>query len=181
MHKNRTYLINDKEEGRHAEGPVAPLVRRLRERAHEARHDHDLVGQDSDEQRGPRHARREQQVGQQQRRRDEPVDVAHVEDLARARRRDGGGAGAQELGLDGHLAEVGAHGEVGDAGHGRDAGRDVVEEAVALRLGRGEAHEDEGRGPHDGAYGEVPVRRPYGDLQVGVLRYHAVGVEGLIS
>lgn len=173
-------FVDDEEQRGGAKGPVAPFVRGARKGADQPRDDHDLVGEDRDQERGPWHAGGEEQVREQQRRGDEPVNVAHVKDLAGPRGPDDV-AGADELGLDGHLAQVGAHRPVGYAGDGRDARGDVVEQAVRLRLGHGHAHEDEGRDTHHRADCEIPVRRADGDGEVGVWANHIVDVQCLIS
>ena len=75
-----------------------------------------------------------------------PVDVANVKDLTEGT--SNLGVATYELGCDASLSQVGAHGEVGDTGdHGNGSGN-VVEEAVAARLGEGEANKGDGRNGH---------------------------------
>lgn len=173
-------LVGDEEEGGRAEGEVSPLVGSLGQGADQAADDHDLVGEDGDQDGGPGESRREEEVRQKQRRRDEPVDVPDVEHLSGAGCSDGGAAWALELGDDGGLAEVRGHGPVGDTGDSGDSGGDVVEQTVGLRLGEGEAHEGEGGSAHDRAHGEVPVRTTDSDGEVAVCKHGAVYVERLI-
>jgi len=94
------------------------------------------------------------------------------------------GIASHELRLDTSLAQISAHGEVGDSGHHGDRGGDVVEDTVSARDGVGHAHEDEGGGEHHSADGlaavslqpcgmrmkkatyEIPVRATSGDGNV---------------
>lgn len=174
-------LVGDEEESEHAKHPVAPLVGGAGERAHEARDDHDLVGQNGDQDRGPGDAGGQEEIREEQRRCDEPVDVPHVEDLTGARGADRRTAPADELDCNRRLAQVGTHGPVGYTGDGRDARGDVVEETVRLGLGHGKAHEDERRHAHHGADREVPVRSVDGNRQIGMVGNHPVDIECLVS
>lgn len=93
--------------------------------------------------------------------RHKPVNVADVEDLT-----VGAGhlwAAALELDVDGGVAQVGGHGEVGNGSSESDGRCDVVEDSVATR--HGEAHGDEGdRGrSHDTTDSPVPVGAMSGD------------------
>lgn len=173
-------LVGDEEEGGCAEGKVSPLVGGLGQGADQAADDHNLVGEDSDQDGGPGESRRQEEVREKQRSRDEPVDVPDVEHLSGPGGGDGGTAWPLELGHDGGLAEVRGHGPVGDTGDGGDSGGDVVEQTVGLRLGEGEAHEGEGGSAHDRAHGEVPVRTTDGDSEIAVCKHRAVYVERLI-
>lgn len=134
-------FVDDVEEAKHAESPETPLVTSLGERADETSDDHGDVGEEDGDERGPGDSGSEEKIRKQKGGRDEPVDVAHVEDLSGTSAGYLSASGSDELGLDGNLTEVGAHAEVRDAGCGRDGGREVVEEAVRLRLGKGHAHE----------------------------------------
>jgi hypothetical protein len=69
--------VEDVEERDAAESEVAPLVAGPDERAGKTGDDHDPINQDDVEDRGPGHAGSEQQVGEQQRSGDEPIDVTH--------------------------------------------------------------------------------------------------------
>ena len=74
-------MVEDVEEGCAAEGEVAPLVARLHEGTDEAGDDHDPVGEADEEDGGPGHAGCEEEVQEEEGRRDEPVDVSDVEDF----------------------------------------------------------------------------------------------------
>lgn len=75
-------MVQDVEKGCVAESKVAPLVAGLDEGADETSDDHDPVGEDDEEDGGPGHAGCEEEVKKEQGRRDEPVDVADIEDFA---------------------------------------------------------------------------------------------------
>jgi len=71
--------VEDVEEGDAAENEVSPLVAGADEGAGETGDDHDLVDKDDEEDRGPRHASSEEQVGEKQRGGDDPVDVSEAD------------------------------------------------------------------------------------------------------
>ena len=119
--------IDDVKEGGITEGEISPLVGSAGQSANKTGYDHDLVDEDSDENRGPREAGGQEEVKEQQRRSDNPVDVADVEYLAGTGGADVGVTRADKLGGNGRLTEVGSHREVCNGGNERDRGRDVVE------------------------------------------------------
>lgn len=164
------HRVGDEQERDAAEGEETPLVTRFDERADETSDDHDLVHQDHVHDGWARHAAGEEQVSEQQRCCDEPIDVADVEDLAHEARDLR--VGASEFDLDGGPAEVGAHTEVGDRCDEGDGSSQVVEEALRAVLARSQAHEGEGRHAHNGADGEVEAAAGGGDMIVG---HHRVG------
>ena len=84
-----------------------------------------------------------------------PVDVANVEYFSKGAVNLG--VGTHELRFNARLPQVGAHGEIGDAGNHGDSGGDVVEETVCTRLGEGEAHEGDGRDNHHSADGLATI------------------------
>ena len=109
------------------------------------------------------------------------VDVTDIEDLANV----SGHArivGPGKLDLNSGPAQIGAHAKVSNGGDHGNGGRDVVEDAVGARLGKGHAHEDQGSHGHDGGDGEVPVGAMGGDM---IVRRHGVGeaidVEGVVT
>lgn len=172
-------LVDDKEEGEHAKDPVTPLVRSLGESTNETSHNHDLIGQNGNENGGPWDAGGEEKIREQQWCSDEPVNVPNVEDLTSASAAHN--TAANELSLDGHLAQIRSHGPVGNAGNGRDSSSDVVEETVRLGLGHRHTHENEGGDAHHRADGKVPVRSMDSDLEVGVRADHPVDIDSLIA
>lgn len=176
--------VDNVEEGEHAEGPVTPLVGCAGKSTNQTGDDHDLISDDSDENGGPWDTGGQEEVEEQERRGDEPVDVANVEDLASAvdtSAVDLGRGGTTELDNNRGLTEVRAHREVGDGGDHGDGSGDVVEEAVRARLGERQAHEGEGGSTHDGADGKVPVRRAVSDLEVSPSSNTVVGVQSLVA
>lgn len=134
--------VDDKEESTAGEDKISPLVRGASESADEAADNHNLISQNGDEDGRPGKASCEEKVEKQKRRRHEPVDVSDVEYFARACGSDL--AAADKLDSDGDLAEVAAHAKVGDGGNKEQQGRDIVEEAVRLGLGKGPGHDDQG-------------------------------------
>ena len=70
-------LVDDVEQRSAAKRKVAPLVAGSDEGACETSDDHDLVNEDSEENGRPGHASGEEQVGEQKRSGDDPVDVAN--------------------------------------------------------------------------------------------------------
>lgn len=160
---------DDEQKSDAAEGEVSPLVARTDESANETRDDHDLVNEDNVQDGRPRHASGEEQVQEQERSGDEPVNVAHVEDLTveTANHR----VAALPLNHDAGPAEVRSHGEVGDGSDHGDSGGDVVEDTVLARFGGSEADEAHGRDHHDGCDRPIPVGAMGGDgnASVGVV------------
>ena len=124
---NKDKRVEDVEEGEHAEGPVAPLVGRLGEGANETSDDHDLIGQNGDENGGSRDASGQEEVEQEKRGGDKPVEIAYVEDLASTSSGDVDTVGAGELDLNRDLTEASAHTEVGNGSNQGDGGSDIVE------------------------------------------------------
>lgn len=160
------------EEGSAAEGKVAPLVRAADESTNETSDNHNLIDQDDEEKSGPRHGGGQQEIHQEERSGDEPVDVADVEDLTVDTADNG--VVAHELNIDRGPTKVGGHGEVGDSGdHGNGSG-DVVEDTVLARLGDTQTKEDEGASSHDSADSPVPVRTADGDGNVDGLAVDSV-------
>lgn len=135
-------LVDDKEEGEHAEDPVAPLVGSLGESTDETSHDHDLISQNSDSDSGPWNTSSKEKIREQQWCGNEPIDVTDVEDLTSASATHN--SAANKLSLDGHLAQIRSHRPVGNAGNSSNSGGNVVEETVRLGLGHGHTHESEG-------------------------------------
>ena len=80
-----------------------------------------------------------------------PVDVSHIEDLTDVTR-NLGIVIAHEFNLNPSLAQVGAHGEVGDSCDHGDGSSNVVEDTVSAWLGEGETGKDEGRDKHHRAH-----------------------------
>ena len=158
--------IDDETEGGAAEDEVSPLVARADESASQTGDDHDLVDKNDIHDSRPRHAGSEEQVHEQERGSDEPVDVAHIEDLtvetSNAR------VAALELDSNAGPAKVRCHGEVCNGGDHGDRGGDVVEDAVLARLGGGKTDEGHGRDHHDGRDSPVPIGAMGGDGDAGV-------------
>lgn len=126
------------------------LVARSDQGANKTGDDHDLIDQDGVEDRGPWQTSSQEDVHEQQGRGDDPcivlalfnipimsqclpVNVANVEDLTKGA--GNLGIGTDELRANASLSQVGAHGEIGDAGDHGDSSGDVVEEAVCARFG----------------------------------------------
>ena len=179
--------VEDVDQGNAAKGEVAPLVAGADKSAGETGDNHDLVNEDDEEDRGPGHAGSEEQVCEQQRGGNDPVDVPwaelvsgghnmtderytpHVEDLTveTANLR----IVTDELDGNAGPAKVGSHGEVGNGGDHGDHGGDVVEDTVLTRLGERKAHECHGRSDHDSSHSPVPVGTVSGngDLSVSIV------------
>ena len=156
--------VEDVEEGGTSKDKVAPLVAAVDKGADQSSHDHDLVDENGPQNSRPGHAGGQEQVEEQQRSGDEPVNVADIEDVAVGATDDRVVAG--KFNGDGSPSEVGAHGEVGDRGNHGDAGGDVVEDTVLAGLGETQADEGEGGRGHDCADGPVPVGTVSGDGDV---------------
>lgn len=118
---------------------LPPLVVRHNKSANKSSHNHDLVNNNGPENCRPRQPSREEQVKKQERRSDEPINVANIEDGAVLPADFG--VGALVLDCYGGEAEVGAHGEVGDARDEDYQCGDVVEDAVAALLADGQGGE----------------------------------------
>jgi len=145
---------------------VPPFVAAFDQGAHKTSDNHHLVDEDHHEDRGPRQGSGEQEIGQEERRSYEPIDVTDVEDLTSETPNTA--ASALELDFDRCPAQVGCHGEVGNRGDHGDSGSHVVEDTMGARLGCSEAYEGERCHRHDGADRPVPVTAMGGDLDVGV-------------
>lgn len=78
---------------------------------------------------------------------DVPVDVSHIKDFTKLASHLG--IGADKLGFDASLAEVGAHGEICNGGDHGDGGSDIMEDSVWTGLGEGQACESDGGDKHD--------------------------------
>ena len=141
------------------------LVRSTSKSANKTRNNHHLIHEDSNGNSRSRQTRRQEKVHKQERRRDEPVNVPDVEDFTRAGSGNRGTARTHKLGRDGSLSQTRGHRVVGNGSDQGDGGRDVVEQPVAARLAEAHAHKGEGRCPHDGANGPVPVGAMIGDLK----------------
>lgn len=120
--------VEDVEQSGTAESKVSPFVAGRNEGSDETRDDHDLVDQDDEEGGGPGHSRGEEQVHEEERSGDDPIDVSNVVDFTV----DTGDLGvtSQELDVDGCPAQVGGHGEVGNGGDHGDGCGDVVEDTI---------------------------------------------------
>lgn len=86
----------------------------------------------------------EEEIQEQQRSGENPVDIANIEDLANQ-------TGdlwirANEFHVDGSPTQVAAHGEVGDGGDEIEQGAQIEEEALLARLGQGPGHNPQSGG-----------------------------------
>jgi len=102
-------LVDDVEESDAAENKVSPLVTALYESTDKTSDDHDLINDNNPHDGRPWHAGSEEQVDEQKRRSDEPVDVSDVVD-----RTVGScylGVATGEFDCDGCEAQVGSHGD----------------------------------------------------------------------
>lgn len=141
----------DEQERSASEDEVSPLVVGLDKSANKTSHNHDLIHENGVRDRGPRKTRGKQQIKQQQRRSNEPVDVAHVEDLTLNPGDEV--AGTLKFDVDRCPAEVGGHAEVGDGGDQRDSGSNIMEETLSARLASGHGEDGESGHGHDSGYG----------------------------
>lgn len=158
-------LPHDEKEGSTAEGIVTPLVAGLDQSANEASDDHDFVDKHKHEDRRPGHSSSEQQVQQEQRGGDNPINVASIENSTIGT----GHLGVTAVKLNwnrGH-SQVGAHSEIGNAGDHADSSGDIVEDTLSARLPRSKSEEHDGGKPHKGADGEIEVGAMGGDSDVG--------------
>jgi hypothetical protein len=133
-------LVDDVKERGASESEETPLVPAANKRTNKTGNDHDLIDKDGEENSRPRHASSEHEIEEEQRSRNEPINVADIEDgsVVSAHLRV---VGSVELDSDGCETEVGSHGEVGDASDKHDRGGDVVEDAVTTLLAQAEANE----------------------------------------
>jgi len=116
-----------------AKSEVTPFVGRANKSSNKTTDNHDFVNEHDPQNSRCGETSSEQQVEQQQRRRDEPINVTNIEDLT-VQACDLGVA-ADELDGSWCPANVGGHAEVGDGGDHGDTGGDVVEDTVLARLG----------------------------------------------
>jgi hypothetical protein len=132
-------LVDNVEKRGASKGEETPLVTASDERSNKTSDDHDLVDKDGEEDSRPRHASSEHQIKKEQRCRNEPVNVADIVDrtVVSSDLR----IIAMEFDSDGCEAEVGSHGEVGDAGDKHNGGGDVVKDPVTTLLAHAEADE----------------------------------------
>lgn len=137
-------------------GKVTPLVDRDNKRTDETGDDHDLVKEDQGDDVRKRETGSHDELKQQGRGGDDPVDVTSVPDGTSA-------AGVTEFNVDGGATEVGSHGEVGDGGGGQDENGKVVEDAATLGQGLGPNDEDQVGQQHDGEDRPEPVGTMAGD------------------
>ena len=150
-----TLQKTQKELAEHPKCKVTPLVRRAYKGANKSANNHDLVNEHNPQNSRCWETGGEQQIEEEQRRCDEPVDVTNVEDLSV--QASNLGIRADELDSRGCPADVGCHAEVGDRGDHGDTGGNVVEDAVFAGLCVGEAEEGDGGCGHGGADGPVEV------------------------
>ncbi|CAG9999272.1 unnamed protein product [Clonostachys byssicola] len=110
----RTTTSNDEyRERSNTKGPESPFVGGLSKCTKQVADDHGLVNQYDSQQSRPGDACRKEECREKERRGDEPVDVASIEDLSSTGSHHL--ASPDELDLNGNLSQVRAHGEVGDA------------------------------------------------------------------
>jgi len=122
----------DKEEGNTSESEVAPFVGALDECTNETGHNHDLVNQDGVADCWIWETAGQEEIQEQQRSGDKPVDVADIEDLAHVTRDLR--IAAKELNMDSGPAKIGSHAEVSNSSNHGDGGSDVVEDASVAGL-----------------------------------------------
>jgi len=103
----------DVDESGASESKVTPLVRADDETSDETSDDHDKVKEDQGDDVREGQSGGEDQLEQEARGGNDPVDVPHVPELT-------GEADVVELDVDGSSTEVRGHGEVGDRGGGQD-------------------------------------------------------------
>ena len=110
-----------------------------------------------------------------------PIDVSGVENLAVPARHLG--VAALELDVDGCPAEIGAHGEVGDAGHEAERGGQVEEDPVRARLSPAQHQDTQGGDTHERAHSIVPVGAADGlvDHHVPVVDAEGVHRRGVVA
>ena len=172
-------LVDNVEKRNAANDKVRPLVPADNESTNQTGDNHDLVNEYGPEDRGPRHASSEEKVEQQKRSRNEPIDVADVEDLAVFATNHR--VVALKLDLYRCETQVGAHGEVGNACYEHNTRSDVVEQTVLALLAEGKTNESEPSEAHGRTDGEVQVRATGCDGNVGRTTVHHVACSTLES
>ena len=158
-------MVDDVEESKAAESEVSPLVSRRDEGTDKSSNNHDLVDQDDEKYSWPWHTRSQHEIHKQQRSRDKPIDVSHVEDLTECA--TDLGIRAEELDLDRSEAEIRTHGEVRDSSDENNTRSDVMEDSVSPWSAKRKTNESEACYSHNGANSEVPVRPSGRDCNVG--------------
>jgi hypothetical protein len=148
-------LVDNVQESNAAKDKVWPLVDALDKSTDQTSDNHDFVDKNNPEDGRPWHTSSEQQVHEQQRRGDEPVNVSGIEDGAVSATNNW--VIAVEFDTNRGEAEVRAHGEVSNGSNKDHTRRDVVEETVAALYAERHANEDEAGEAHDGANGKVEV------------------------
>lgn len=147
--------VDNVEESNAAKDEVWPLVDALDKSTHQTSDNHNFVDKNNPEDGRPWHTSSEQQVHEQQRRGDEPVNVSSIEDGAVSATNDW--VIAVEFDLNRGEAEVRAHGEVGNSSNKDNTRRDVVEETVAALYLERHADKDEACEAHNSADGKIEV------------------------
>jgi len=174
-------LVDDEEECKHSKGKVTPLVGSLDESTDETGNNHDLIGEDSDQDGWSWDTSSEEEIEKEEWCGDEPINVSDVEDLTSTGSKDLSAVWSDEFGLDRNLTKVGTHREVSDGSDHGDTGSDVVEETIVSWLSVSHSHESQSADSHDGADGKVPVRTMSGDLELRVATDAIVCGDSLIS
>lgn len=170
-------MVDDVEERSTAKGKVCPLVAVGDEGTDKSSDNHDLINANDEKYSRPGHARGQQQIEQQERSCDEPIDVSSIED---------GAVGStnfrvtsEELDSDRGESQVGTHGEVCNGGDKDYTSSQVVENTIATLFALAEDNEDESREAHRRADGEVEVRSTGGDGDVSRPAIDSVGYQVL--
>ena len=102
-------MVDNVEESDTAKGKVCPLVAVVDEGTNESRDNHNLIDSNDEQCSRPRHARGQQQIEQQERSGDEPINVSSIVDGTVCSRHLG--VASEVLDSDGGEAQVGAHGD----------------------------------------------------------------------
>ena len=157
--------VCDEKEGGTTEDVVSPLVAAVHEGTRQTSDDHDLVDENGVGDCRPWKARRKEQVHKQERRGDDPVDVADIENLTSGALDDW--VATLELDVNRCPAKIGAHGEICDTSDHGDGGCDVVEDTLDTRLGCTEAEEGYRGCSHYRADRPVPIGTASGDGDLG--------------
>jgi len=168
-------VVDDVEERSTAKGKVCPLVAVADEGTNKSSDDHDLINANDEKYSRPGHARGQQQIEQQERSCDEPVNVSSIEDGAVGSTNFG--VASEELDSDGGESQVGTHGEVCNGGNKDYTSSQVVENTIATLFALAEDNEDNSREGHGRADGEVEVRSTGGDGYVSRPAIDSIGVE----
>jgi hypothetical protein len=134
---------------------LTPLVAAMHKRTNKQHNNHNQLHQQSIQRSRSRHARGQQQLDQDQRISNKPINIPDVENLSHIA--TDLGISAEELDLDGGPAKIAAHTEVCDGGDQADRDVEVVEQALGAWLEEGEAHKGEGGEGHHSGDGEEPV------------------------